>query len=161
MVNRKTQTPETLWLEGQEVGVKNRFLTRFVGSSDVHLLDGIIFPISNLRAREILEKCSTDSRFLKRILARKGTKLQSGKTISAAIKKTDDCLIYFPDGKFGPQFFEKKTAIRMLNAATIYEMTSRSRRSNKRISKIIADDKTKNPEQKKNLIQEGLSDLLQ
>ena len=116
----RQRTPETIWLSDQDPTQKATFLNDFTPKDQVHKLKGLKYPVSNANAVTILLKCQTNNKFLKRI---------QGKESSEPLTKTDDLAVFQPEGKYGPTFFNKKTAIRLLNLSAVYSMTSRSRRS--------------------------------
>lgn len=111
---------EDLWLDEQDEVQRGRFLKEFCTKSSAHHLDGLRYPTSNSRAMELLLKCQSNNKFLKRI---------QNKASSDPITKADDLLVFSPDGPYGPIFFNKKSAVRLLNLAMIHEFASRSRRS--------------------------------
>ena len=126
--SRSSRTPEDQWLSDQDPEQKTRFLRDFVPKGQVHRLEGIKYPLSNSHAVELLLKCRCNNKFLKKI---------QGKASSSAITRNDDLLIFDPEGPFGPLFFNKRSAVRLINSALIYQMTSRSRRS---AAKVVEQD---------------------
>lgn len=121
---KKDLSIEEKWLSEQDASQQTRFLKKFCPKSEVHNLEGISYPISNAKSIDILIRCKTNNKYLKRI---------QNKPSSEPIKRADDLFCYTPEGQFGPVFFERKAAVRLLNLAMIHELTGRSRRSQAKI----------------------------
>lgn len=122
----RSKSLEERWLSEHEPEQQKSFLREFVPKNTVHRVDGIKYPLSNARAVEILLKCRSNNQYLKRI---------QGKASSEPISRVDDLMCFTPEGPYGPTFFNKKTAVRLLNLAMIYQMTARSRRSQAKVTR--------------------------
>lgn len=64
---KKDLSIEETWLSEQDASQQTRFLKEFCPKSEIHNLEGIRYPISNAKAVDILIRCRTNNKYLKRI----------------------------------------------------------------------------------------------
>lgn len=64
---QKDLSIEETWLSEQDASQQTRFLKEFCPKSEIHNLEGIRYPISNAKAVDILIRCRTNNKYLKRI----------------------------------------------------------------------------------------------